>query len=442
MKILNTLIIIIFLSHCSFDNKSGIWKNESNVSENKKNDIFEEFQTLSSSGNIFNEVIPLEGKLIIGPLIQKNNFKWNDVFYDKTNNLENFSYSDLNQTVFKSKKLSNSVSNKYILFENNNVISSDIKGYINIFSISDNKIINKFNFYGKRYKKIDKNLNLLIEDNIIYVSDNLGYLYAYNYLDNKIIWAKNYKVPFRSNLKIFKNKLIAANESNNLLFFEKTSGELLKSIPTEETTLKNEFKNNLSLSGNYLFFLNTYGSLYAIESSSMRVKWFISLNKTFDINPSNLFKGNQIVSKKDKIIVSANEYLYVLNAINGAVITKKNLTTRIKPVIIENYLFLVTKNNLLINFDLNTGKILYSYDINQKIAAFLNTKKKTVNVKTFMVANSRIVLFLNNSYILKFNFEGNLEKVDKLSASLNTQPIFINKSLLYLDYKNKLNIID
>ena len=80
MKILNTLIITIFLSHFSFDNKSGIWKNESNVSENKKNDIFEEFQTLSSSSNIFNEVIPFDGKLIIGPLIQKNNFKWSDVF--------------------------------------------------------------------------------------------------------------------------------------------------------------------------------------------------------------------------------------------------------------------------------------------------------------------------------------------------------------------------
>ena len=34
----------------------------------------------------------------------------------------------------------------------------------------------------------------------------------------KLLWAKNYKIPFRSNLKIYKNKLIAANQNNNLFF--------------------------------------------------------------------------------------------------------------------------------------------------------------------------------------------------------------------------------
>ena len=30
---------------------------------------------------------------------------------------------------------------------------------------------------------------------------------------NKILWAKNIKIPFRSNLKIFNNKLIAADQN-------------------------------------------------------------------------------------------------------------------------------------------------------------------------------------------------------------------------------------
>ena len=32
-----------------------------------------------------------------------------------------------------------------------------------------------------------------------------------------MIWAKNFKVPFRSNLKILKNKLVASNQNNDLL---------------------------------------------------------------------------------------------------------------------------------------------------------------------------------------------------------------------------------
>ena len=45
---------------------------------------------------------------------------------------------------------------------------------------------------------------------------------------NKILWAKNYKIPFRSNLKIYENKLIGADQSNNLYFFDLYSGEVIK----------------------------------------------------------------------------------------------------------------------------------------------------------------------------------------------------------------------
>ena len=95
---------------------------------------------------------------------------------------------------------------------------------------------------------------MIVENDTIYISDNLGYLYAYNYIKNKYSWAKNYKIPFRSNLKIHENKLIAVNQNNNLFYVEKKNGEILKSIPTEETILKNNFINNLSITKKILIF--------------------------------------------------------------------------------------------------------------------------------------------------------------------------------------------
>ena len=64
------------------------------------------------------------------------------------------------------------------------------------------EIIGKYNFYQKRYKKINKLINLIVKDNIIYANDNIGFIYAYDYNAQKILWAKNYKTPFRSNIKI------------------------------------------------------------------------------------------------------------------------------------------------------------------------------------------------------------------------------------------------
>ena len=66
---------------------------------------------------------------------------------------------------------------------------------------------------------------------------------------------KNYKVPFRSNLKIIKITLIAANQNNNLYFFDKNTGDVIKLFPTEEILVKNEFKNNLSTNKSNSFFL-------------------------------------------------------------------------------------------------------------------------------------------------------------------------------------------
>ena len=132
---------------------------------------------------------------------------------------------------------------------------------------------------------------------------------------------------------------------------------------------------------NFLFFLNTYGSLYAIDNKSMRIIWFINLNQSIDLNPSNLFTGNQIIYHNEKIIVTSNRFLYVINVFTGNIIFKKNFSSSIKPFVIDNYLFIITKNDLLVSVDLENGSIIYSYDINQLIADFYNIKKKGQNLK-------------------------------------------------------------
>ena len=79
MKFFYILLIVFFLSNCSFDNKSGIWKNENQyeVSENK--DVFKDFKTLSASNNLFNEiVIDKNYQFKLKPL--EESLSWNDNF--------------------------------------------------------------------------------------------------------------------------------------------------------------------------------------------------------------------------------------------------------------------------------------------------------------------------------------------------------------------------
>ena len=165
------------MKSCSFDNKTGIWKNEKENIQSK-NKSLASFKELSIGKSEFKEEIPIKKNFKFLSLKSIQNYEWTDQFYNESNNFINFKYNDTNKIILKSKKITRQSLNKHLLSIENNIIFSDSKGNIFIFSLDQNKIIQEFNFYKKKYKKIKKNLNLILENNIIYVSDNLGYLYA------------------------------------------------------------------------------------------------------------------------------------------------------------------------------------------------------------------------------------------------------------------------
>ena len=441
MKLFYFLLILIFFSSCSFDDKSGIWNSE-NVISKKEKDLFKDFKALNVSNQGFQKVIPITKDFRFKDLVSTENKNWNDNLFNSSNNLKNFRYNENYQLIFKSKKISKFKLDDNFLFAEGVIISSDYKGNIIIFSINENKIISKYNFYRKKYKKVKKKLNIIIENNLAYVSDNLGYIYALKYKENKILWAKKHEVAFRSNIKIYKNKIIVSNQNNQLYFINKNDGETLSIIPTEETVIKNKFQNNLSLNNKISFFINTFGSLYAVNNDTMRIIWFINLNQSLDLNPSNIFTGNQIINEDDKLVISSNEFTYIIDQKSGSTLHKLNFSNILKPIIIDNYLFAITKNKFLVALNINNGQIIYSYDLNNKIAKFLNTKIKDAEFKNLMILNGKIIIFLKNSFFLIFNINGSLEQIRKLPTKINSYPIIIDGSLMYLDKKNKLSVLD
>ena len=64
MKFFLTSIFLIILSSCSFDNKSGIWKNSGEVNS-KKEDRFKDFETLYTQTKSFNSLIEPQDNLEI-----------------------------------------------------------------------------------------------------------------------------------------------------------------------------------------------------------------------------------------------------------------------------------------------------------------------------------------------------------------------------------------
>ena len=438
MKILYVLIALIFLKSCSFDNKTGIWNSEQSIS--KKNDIYKEFKTFTLKEEQFNEIIPFNKNFNFKLSEVSSNINWNDPYYGQGNNLDNFLINGLDNISLKSKKLSRNNLNQFLLHDENNLIINDNKGNVIVYSIIDKEIISKFNFYKKKYKKFDKKLNLLVENKIIYINDNIGYFYAYDYKNNKIIWAKNLNIPLRSNIKIYKDNLFLSNQDNSLLVFDKRNGNLIKEIPTEETILKNQFINNISSSKSNILFLNSYGSLYSIDIEDLKLNWFLNLNQSFETNSRNIFDGIEVISHKDTIIISSNYVTFIIDANSGNILRKFNFSSKIAPIINNNLALFFTKNNLLIAVNLKNNQIIYSYNVIEQLNENVKFKKNINFIKMFL-ANDQILL-ISNSHVLKFDINGKFKSFTKLSNKMNSQPIIVNKSILYLNNRNKLIVLN
>ena len=154
-----------------------------------------------------------------------------------------------------------------------------------------------------------------------------------------------------------------------------------------------------------------------------------------------MFNGNQIIYYKNRIVVTSDKFSYLIDSQTGNILNNKNYLSNIRPIINNEYIFFVTKNNFLIATKFHDGKILYSLNIKNQLSKFLNIKKK-LEINNFFLVNNKIFLFINNKYLALFNIYGQIEGINKLPSKIKTNPIIANGSIIYLDNKNKLKIFD
>ena len=103
MKIFLISFIFVILLSCSFDKKSGIWKNDSNI-KIENNDEFSQFEDLIIVNSPFKKEIKIKDGFKFNIPESYSNLEWTDIFYNQYNNSKNFKFSELNRKSFRSGK--------------------------------------------------------------------------------------------------------------------------------------------------------------------------------------------------------------------------------------------------------------------------------------------------------------------------------------------------
>ncbi|MDB9760370.1 PQQ-like beta-propeller repeat protein [Pelagibacteraceae bacterium] len=447
------IFITLLIVSCSFDNKTGIWRDASTIEVD--NQVVESLENESSNRRY--EEIFIKEKIFneeINPL-NTTNFEldaplrivnWVEHYGSPANNISNY-YSSRDNTLFsKSSRLSKfskkmESKKRNFIFFNDNFISYDHKGKIYVYSLKLKKKTFEYNFYKKSFKKFKKKVYLTINKNTIYAADNLGYLYAINIKTQSLIWAKNYGIPFRSNIKIIGEQILLANQDNVIYSIDKNTGDKKWQFATSITALKSDFENNFALdsTNENLFFLNTSGELYSINYLSQKINWILNFkNSSLGIN-TDIFSSQPLIIKNDYIVVSTKEAILNYNVRTGFKNWSFSSAAILKPVLTSNYTYLLSKNDLLICLDNKSGKVLWSKDV----YTLHNTKKMKKKIGKFYdlkIVNNELNIFSTNGYLLSFNYKnGKIEYLKKISKSgISSEIILLEDSMYLIDSNNKL----
>ena len=439
------LINCIFLfSACSFQNKGGFFEDrlkklEEEIAKKNSKIVFahrKEFRE-EISGNI--------QQTLSSSVVNKN---WTQKNFSPSNYIPNLKYENKKQLIYKSKKIGkNKFDISSLFFEpiifQNNIFFYDPSGSIYNFSIIEKKLVWKFNFYKKRYKEIPIAIKLKISDENLIISDNLGYLYSLGINSGNLIWAKNYGIPFRSNIKINKDEIFILNQDNKFYTIKKMNGEKNLSLETFPSSIKTKQETNISLDTlrQNIFFLTSSGQLYSLNNITKNLNWLSTISLGSD-SGSDLFFSSPIIFKDNKIFFSSSAATYSINANNGYINWQIPFSTYLRPIVSDNFVFLASKDGFLLNLDYQTGKVIWSkslYKIDKRIK-----EKKIGQIRSLLLISGQILVSTSKGYFFFIDYKnGKILNYTRASKSgFFSNPVLVDKKIYALDKKMRVLVFN
>jgi len=433
-NIFRKLLILIFLTNCSFNQNSKFWTNNTIKPEKirQTEQIKEIFKKKSVNNSEFNPSL----KISLNPKIK-------NVFYNNLDNNKgriNYKGNFKNISKFKFSKIKNfDQYDPELSFENENIIFFDNKGSILKFN-NKSKLIWKKNYYKKSEKKQNPILFFANNKKILIVTDNIAKYYALDINTGELLWSKNNTAPFNSQIKIFKDKFYVIDFTNTLRAYSIKDGKEIWSIGTEKSFIRSQMKLSLVIIDKIIYFNNSLGDISAVDIEEVQLLWQIPTQSSLIYEDSFFLKTSEIVSDQKSLYLSNNKNEFFSIDINSGMTNwKQEINSNLLPILVENYIFTITLEGYFTIIDKYTGNIIRSTDIFKN---FSLKKRKKIKPTGFIVGNNNIYITTSNGKLLVADIMTgitlNLIKIDNEKIS---RPSILNQSL-YIIKNNSIIKMD
>tara|TARA_E500000178_G_scaffold278282_1_gene277743 strand:+ start:650 stop:1945 length:1296 start_codon:yes stop_codon:yes gene_type:complete len=411
-------VLFLFLLNCSLNPNSKFWTKEKKILVDKNSTtvlLMDQKKSLNEFNQNFNISLPKNLE------IKTNHQLNNDGFINFDANLEKMSKYNF--------KTISSFSNfePEILLDKNQLFYFDSKGSIIKFDNNSN-VVWRQNYYSKQDKKLQPILFFGKSGEDLFVADNIANYYVVNKNTGKLKWKKKHSSSFNSQIKTFEDKALVIDMENQLRCFSLETGELIWSVKTQKSLLRSQKKQSLILKNDKAYFSNSIGDVTAVNISNGKIIWQTPTQSNVSFGKTYFLKLSDIVSDNESIFVSNNNnQFFSIDLLTGSINWKQDLSSELRPALIDDYLVTISDKGLLIIMNKETGQIIRVNDLFKNIK---KKRKKNYQPTGFLVSKFYIYLSTNNGRILVVNFkEGKIEKMLKLDNNKLQRPVYFNKSL-------------
>ena len=167
---------------------------------------------------------------------------------------------------------------------------------------------------------------------------------------------------------------------------------------------------------------------------------WISSFKNQDDNIQATFDGRITTIDKNKILISTEDLISLHQISSGFKFWELKIDSSFNPIISNDLIFVLTKDNSILVLETSTGDLVWSNDIDQykkKDDRFLSREKK-IQLIDFKLVNNSLYLFTTNK-IKKINAKtGVFISEFQLPSIIKTNVIFGNGLMYFFDKKNRL----
>ena len=375
------------------------------------------------------------------------NYHWMQKGGNHTHLIPNINLKFPLQKIF-SKNTDQEISDIYFSLANpvadeQNIYILSTNGNITSINHNDFKINWKKNLFSDQFGLPNVgSIVVKIKSDDIYVHNGGDLIFGLNKKNGKIKWKYKNDFPFRGNITIKNNYLLANDYDNNLLTFLDNQLIWKKNLGKSENVI---FTNIRPIIHNNKVINPAFNGLFHIlniNDGKLIFSDYLQPNKKMSkIFRNNDIIANPIVSNNKMYIVSHSGTLASYNIRQSKLLWSVQIGGGNTPILSGNSLFFIDNNNILYAVNAKNGKIKWMKQFESNIEkGFYFKYIKKINFKGPYLIDNKLTLFSS---------DGNLSLIDPKNGNilktkgfdiLGAEPIFVKNKLIILTSDGDLKV--